>query len=75
MTNFRLHDEQRVNGLRKITWASIFRFPFEKAAYAIYIYIYTKVGTRYFFLSPLPLVRFLEIVVPLRAGPLFSKLC
>jgi hypothetical protein len=32
-----------------------------------------KVGTRYFFLSPLPLVRYLEIVLPLRAGPLFSK--
>ena len=28
-------------------------------------------GTRYFFLSPLPLVRYLEIVLPLRAGPLF----
>jgi sodium-dependent phosphate cotransporter len=34
-----------------------------------------KVGTRYFFLSPLPLVRYLEIVLPLRAGPLFSKNC
>jgi hypothetical protein len=34
-----------------------------------------KVGTRYFFLSPLPLVRYLEIVLPLRAGPLFSKIC
>jgi hypothetical protein len=31
----------------------------------------SKVGTRYFFLSPLPLVRYLEIVLPLRAGPLF----
>jgi hypothetical protein len=28
-----------------------------------------------FFLSPLPLVRYLEIVLPLRAGPLFSKIC
>ncbi len=28
-----------------------------------------------FFLSPLPLVRYLEIVLPLRAGPLFSKMC
>jgi hypothetical protein len=38
-------------------------------------YVYqTKVGTRYFFLSPLPLVRYLEIVLPLRAGPLFSKI-
>ncbi len=36
---------------------------------------YSKVGTRYFFLSPLPLVRYLEIVLPLRAGPLFSKIC
>ncbi len=35
----------------------------------------SKVGTRYFFLSPLPLVRYLEIVLPLRAGPLFTKLC
>ncbi len=35
----------------------------------------TKVGTCYFFLSPLPLVRYLEIVLPLRAGPLFSKIC
>jgi hypothetical protein len=33
------------------------------------------VGTRYFFLSPLPLVRYLEIVLPLRTGPLFSKIC
>jgi hypothetical protein len=32
------------------------------------------VGTRYFFLSPLPLVRYLEIVLPLRTGPLFSKI-
>ncbi len=28
-----------------------------------------EVGTRYFFRSPLPLVRYLEIVLPLRAGP------
>jgi hypothetical protein len=34
----------------------------------------SKVGTRYFFLSPLPLVRYLEIVLPLRAGPLLSKI-
>jgi hypothetical protein len=27
-----LHNEQMVNRLRKITWASIFRFPFETAA-------------------------------------------
>jgi hypothetical protein len=33
------------------------------------------VGTRYFFLSPLPLVRYLEIVLPLRAGLVFSKIC
>jgi hypothetical protein len=32
------------------------------------------VGTRYFFISPLPLVRYLEIGLPLRAGPLFSKI-
>jgi hypothetical protein len=34
-----------------------------------------KVGTCYFVLSPLPLVRYLEIVLPLRAGPLFKKNC
>jgi hypothetical protein len=34
-----------------------------------------KVGTRYFFLSPLPLLRYLETVLPLRAGPLFLKIC
>ncbi len=34
-----------------------------------------KVGTRFFFLSPLPLVRYLEIVLPLRTGLLFSKIC
>ncbi len=32
-------------------------------------------GTHNFFLSPLPLVHYLEIVLPLRAGPLFSKIC
>ncbi len=35
----------------------------------------SKVGTRSFFLSPLPPVRYLEIVHPLRAGQLFSKIC
>ncbi len=39
------------------------------------MHLFTKVGTRYFFLSPLPLVRYLEIVLPLRAGPLFSQIC
>jgi hypothetical protein len=34
-----------------------------------------KVGTRYFFLSPLPLVRYLEIMLPLCASPQFSKIC
>jgi hypothetical protein len=29
---FRFHDEQTVNGLRKIAWASVFRFPSEAAA-------------------------------------------
>ncbi len=29
MTNFCLHDEQTVNGLRKITWASVLHFPFD----------------------------------------------
>jgi hypothetical protein len=33
------------------------------------------VGTRFFFLSPLPLVRYLEMVLPLRAGLLFKKNC
>ncbi len=28
-TNNFLHDEQMVNGLRKIAWASVFRFPFD----------------------------------------------
>ncbi len=28
MTSFRLHDEQTVNGLRKIAWASVFRLIF-----------------------------------------------
>ncbi len=40
----------------------------------IHLQQHPKVGTRYFFLSPLPLVRYLEIVLPLRAGPLFSKI-
>jgi hypothetical protein len=34
MTNFRLHDEEMVNGPRKIAWA-----PFETALY-IYEYVY-----------------------------------
>ncbi len=34
-----------------------------------------KVGTRYFFLSLLPLFRYLEIVLALHAGPLFKKNC
>jgi hypothetical protein len=38
-------------------------------------YKQAMVGTRYFFLSPLPLVHYLEIVLPLWAGPLFSKIC
>ncbi len=29
MTNSRWHDEQTVKGLRKMAWASIFRFPFD----------------------------------------------
>jgi hypothetical protein len=41
MSNFHLHDEQTVNILRKITWASVFRFLFETTAYIfIYMYIY-----------------------------------
>jgi hypothetical protein len=35
MANFRLHEEQSVNGLRKIAWASVFRFSFETAAYIL----------------------------------------
>jgi hypothetical protein len=31
--NFRLHDEQTVNGLRRIAWASVFRFSFETTAF------------------------------------------
>jgi hypothetical protein len=42
MTNFRLHDEQMINGLRKIAWASIFHFTFETAVY-IYRYMYTYI--------------------------------
>jgi hypothetical protein len=38
-TNLHLHDEQMVNGLGKITWASVFCFQFEAEA-DIYIYIY-----------------------------------
>jgi hypothetical protein len=38
MTNFRWHDE-----LRKIAWASVFRFPFETAAYMyVCMYVYRK---------------------------------
>jgi hypothetical protein len=33
----------------------------------------TEVGTHYFFRGPLPLVRYFEIVFPLRAGPQLSK--
>ncbi len=50
MTILRLHDEQTVNGLRKITWASVFCLPFEMATYLqvqilyIYIYIYAAVS-------------------------------
>jgi hypothetical protein len=29
MTDFRLQDKQTEKGLRKITWASVFRFPFD----------------------------------------------
>jgi hypothetical protein len=43
------------------------QFSFTKLKFALQ----AKVGTRYFFLSPLPLVCYLEIVLPLRAGPLF----
>ncbi len=35
-TNFRLHDEQTINGIKKITWASV--FPLNGSIY-IYIYI------------------------------------
>jgi hypothetical protein len=36
LDNLHLHDKQSVNGLRKITCASIVRFSFETAAY-IYV--------------------------------------
>jgi hypothetical protein len=35
--------------------------------------LYTKVGTRYFFLSPLSLVRYLEIVILLALVRYFQK--
>ncbi len=31
--NFRFHDEQTENGLRKIAWASVFRSTLQTAAY------------------------------------------
>jgi hypothetical protein len=37
LTNFRLHNEQTVNGLRKIASTSVFHFPFETPAYTVYI--------------------------------------
>jgi hypothetical protein len=36
--------------------------------------LHSEVGTSYFFGSPIPLVRYLEIVLPLRAGPQLSKI-
>jgi hypothetical protein len=36
--------------------------------------IVTEVGTCYFFRSLFPLIRYLEIVLPLRAGPQLSKI-
>jgi hypothetical protein len=40
MTNFRLHDEQRVNGLRKIAQASVFRLKWQLIFVYIYVCIY-----------------------------------
>jgi hypothetical protein len=34
----------------------------------IFFILNAEVGTRYYFRSPLPLVRYLEIVLPLSAG-------
>jgi hypothetical protein len=53
MTNFPLHDEQTINGFRKIAWASAFCFLFErqniyKVLFSVYVYIetvYTENGT------------------------------
>ncbi len=43
MTNFFLLDEQTVNGLRKIFWASLFCFLFEMATYTYITVIYTYI--------------------------------
>jgi hypothetical protein len=42
MTNFRVHDEQTVHGLRKITWASVFLFPYTHIHICT---VYTENGT------------------------------
>ncbi len=46
-TNFRLHDEQPVNGLRKIVLFSVFRLIWQHANINInmYIYVYTHTCT------------------------------
>jgi hypothetical protein len=47
---------------------------FWKVRYFHHRELYVEVGTRYIFRSPLPLVRYSEIVLPLRGGPLLSKI-
>ncbi len=39
-TNFRLHDEQTVNGLRKIAWGFVFRLKPQEIFVYIHTYIY-----------------------------------
>jgi hypothetical protein len=41
--NFGVHDEQTVNGFRKIVWASIFCLIFFVKRQHIYIYIYLNI--------------------------------
>jgi hypothetical protein len=44
MTNFRLHDEQTVNGLRKIAWASVFLLKRQHIYIDVYIEIYIYIS-------------------------------
>ncbi len=41
LTNFHLHDEQTVNGLRKIAWASVFHFCLKRQDIYMYVYLCT----------------------------------
>jgi hypothetical protein len=54
-TNFRLHNEQTVNGLRKIAWASVFFFKRQH----IYICSFKgKMETQSIFLNPFTVMPF-----------------